>query len=131
MAAVDVTFCPTFRRAVELLGRSWNGAIARALLGGPLRFSQLARALPGVSDRMLAQRLKELEAEDVVVRRVDAGTPVRVEYALTAKGAALQEVVAVIERWAHDWADRPAGPEAPSQATAGRAEGATPSRSAS
>jgi DNA-binding HxlR family transcriptional regulator len=107
MAAVDVTFCPTFRRAVELLGRSWNGAIARALLGGPLRFSELARALPGISDRALAQRLKELEAAGVVVRRVDAGTPVRVEYALTDKGAALEEVVAAVERWAHDWTQAP------------------------
>jgi DNA-binding HxlR family transcriptional regulator len=105
VARVEVSFCPTFAHAVELLGRRWTGALARALLPGPLRFSELARALPGVSDRALSQRLKELEAEGVVARRVDTGSPVRVAYELTEKGAALEQVVAQIDRWAHDWAE--------------------------
>lgn len=102
---LDVTFCPTFQRAVELLGRRWTGAIARALLAGPLRFSELARTIPDISDRALSLRLKELEAEAIVERRVETGTPVRVAYALTAKGAALEQVVRQIEAWAHEWVE--------------------------
>jgi DNA-binding HxlR family transcriptional regulator len=96
-------FCPTFQRAVELLGRRWNGAIARALLDGPLRFSELRRAIPEISDRALSARLKELEAERIVARRVETRTPVRVSYELTEKGEALERVVEQIEAWAHEW----------------------------
>jgi len=103
---LDLSFCPTFQRAVELLGRRWTGAIARALLRGPLRFSELARAIPQISDRALSQRLKELEAEGILTRRVETGTPVRVEYVLTEKGEALEQVVRGIEAWAHDWAEQ-------------------------
>ena len=102
---LDLSFCPTFQRAVELLGRRWTGAVARALLRGPLRFSELARAIPEISDRALSQRLKELEAEGILVRRVDTGSPVRVEYVLTEKGEALEEVVRGIEAWAHHWVE--------------------------
>jgi DNA-binding HxlR family transcriptional regulator len=102
---LDLSFCPTFQRAVELLGRRWTGAIARALLRGPLRFSELARAIPEISDRALSQRLKELEAEAILVRRVDTGSPVRVEYVLTEKGKALEQVVRGIEEWAHHWVE--------------------------
>ncbi len=103
MAAVDVTFCAAFQHAVELLGRRWNGAIARALLPGPRRFSELARALPGISDRALAQRLKELEAEGIVARTVIPSTPVRIEYRLTEKGRALEPVLDAIGGWAGAW----------------------------
>jgi DNA-binding HxlR family transcriptional regulator len=99
----DAAFCPYFQQAVELVGRRWSGAIARALLAGPLRFSELERALPGVSGRALTLRLRELEAEGVVAREVEPTSPVRVRYALTEKGRALEEVVAGVERWAHEW----------------------------
>lgn len=101
-------FCPTFQSAVELIGRRWNGAIARALLPGPLHFAELARAIPEISDRVLSQRLKELEAAGVVARCVEDGRPVRVRYGLTGKGAALEEVIAQVERWANDWQRPPA-----------------------
>lgn len=96
-------FCPYFQEAAELVGRRWCGAIVRALLDGPLRFSELERALPSVSARALAQRLRELEEAGVVGRLVDAGPPVRVSYELTAKGRDLEPVVARIEEWAHAW----------------------------
>jgi DNA-binding HxlR family transcriptional regulator len=96
-------FCPTFQRAVELIGRRWSGAIARALLPGPLYFADLERAIPDISARALSQRLKELEAEGIVIRRVEAGTPVRVRYELTEKGCALEDVVERVEAWAHEW----------------------------
>jgi len=100
-------FCPTFQSAVELIGRRWNGAIARALLQGALHFAELSRAIPEISDRLLSRRLRELEEAGIVERRVEDGPPVRVSYALTAKGAALEEVIAQVERWANDWVGAP------------------------
>jgi DNA-binding HxlR family transcriptional regulator len=82
-------FCPHYRRALELIGRRWSGAILRALLSGVERFSDLAETIPGLSDRMLSERLKELEIEGLVVRTVIPETPVRIEYRLTEKGCAL------------------------------------------
>jgi DNA-binding HxlR family transcriptional regulator len=96
-------FCPRFQQAVELVGRRWCGAIARALLDGPLRVSELERAIPEISARALTQRLRELEAAGVVERVVEASSPVRVSYALSEKGRALEEVVTGLERWADDW----------------------------
>jgi DNA-binding HxlR family transcriptional regulator len=108
VASVDVEFCPYFQDAVELIGRRWCGPIARSLLAGPLRFSELERTLPGISARLLTQRLRELEAEGVVARTVETEGPVRVSYELTAKGRALDEAVEAIESWAHDWLAPPA-----------------------
>lgn len=96
-------FCPLYHRAVELIGRRWTGAILRALLTGVNRFSDLAATVPGMSDRMLSERLKELEAEGVVVRRVTPETPVRIEYELTEKGRALQDVIEAVSEWASRW----------------------------
>ncbi len=96
-------FCPVYHRAVELIGRRWTGAILRALLAEVNRFSDLAATVPGMSDRMLSERLKELEAEGVVVRRVIPETPVRIEYELTEKGQALQGVIEAVSVWAGRW----------------------------
>ena len=99
-------FCPSFHQAVELIGRRWSGAILRALLLGCTRFSEIGAAIPGLSDRLLSERLKELEGQGVVARTVIPETPVRIEYHLTDKGAALQEVFAAISAWADQF---PAG----------------------
>ena len=96
-------FCPTFHRAIELIGRRWTGVILRAMLSGEARFSDIASAVPGLSDRLLSERLKELEAEGIVTRTVVASTPVRVDYALTEKGQALNEVIMAVSSWAEDW----------------------------
>ena len=96
-------FCAPFHRAVELIGRRWTGAILRALLNGADRFGDIATAIPGLSDRMLSERLKELEAEGIVERRVLPHTPVRVEYWLTPKGEALASVVQAASEWAEEW----------------------------
>jgi DNA-binding HxlR family transcriptional regulator len=100
---VEGAFCPMYHRAVELIGRRWTGAILRALLAGVSRFSDLASTVPGMSDRMLSERLKELEAEGVVLRRVVPETPVRIEYELTEKGRALQGVIEAVSEWASRW----------------------------
>src|SRR5215211_2656837 len=91
-AHTDGPFCPVFHRAVELIGRRWTGAIVRALLLGTSRFSELTETIPELSDRMLSERLKELEAEGIVARTVIPVTPVRIEYHLTEKGRALAPV---------------------------------------
>jgi DNA-binding HxlR family transcriptional regulator len=95
--------CPHYHAAVELIGRRWSGAILAALTGGPLRFAELAASVPGMSDRLLSQRLKELEQEGLLVRSVEGGTPVRVRYELTRKGAALEPVISELRSWARSW----------------------------
>ena len=101
-------FCPIYHRAIELIGRRWTGAILRVLLGGPTRFSDIAGVIPGLSDRLLSERLKELEAEGIVARTVYPEIPVRIEYALTEKGRALEGVVAAVSTWAETWGTHPA-----------------------
>lgn len=103
--------CPKFHRAVELIGRRWTGAIIDRLLGGRTRFNTLAAAIPEMSDRMLAERLRELEHEGIVTRLVIPESPVRVEYELTEKGRSLGDPLAAIARWAEQW-DEPAAPQA-------------------
>jgi DNA-binding HxlR family transcriptional regulator len=101
--------CPVFHRAVELVGKRWTGAIIRVLMDGPRRFSELLEAVPGLHDRLLSERLRELEAEGIVRRHVYPETPVRIEYELTPKGHDLDKVISEIERWAHRWAPARAG----------------------
>lgn len=96
-------FCPEFHRAVELIGKRWSGSIVREMLGGASRFTELRGAIPDISDRMLCARLKALEAEGIVSRQVFAETPVRVEYQLTEKGRALEQVFAAVQAWADRW----------------------------
>ena len=96
-------FCPDFHKAVELIGRRWSGAIVRELLAGTSRFTDLHDAIPEISDRLLCARLRELEAEGVVARRVSGETPVRVDYHLTDKGLALKSVMTAIGDWADRW----------------------------
>ncbi|MGB8796008.1 MAG: helix-turn-helix domain-containing protein [Candidatus Aquilonibacter sp.] len=95
--------CPRFHRAVELIGRRWTGAIIRVLLGGPRRFNELLAAVPGISDRLLTERLRELEHEELIIRRVESGSPVKVIYELTCSGAELQESLDALGRWAERW----------------------------
>lgn len=95
--------CGLYHRAVELVGKRWTGAILLVLMEGPLRFSDFRQLVPDVSDRLLSERLKELESEGMVVRRVIDDTPVRVEYELTEKGRALEPAVRALKRWANAW----------------------------
>jgi DNA-binding HxlR family transcriptional regulator len=99
----DSSLCPRYHHAIELIGRRWSGAILQVMRGGVVRFSDLAAAIPGLSDRMLSERLKELEAERLIERRVIPETPVRVEYHLTPRGEALGSVLDAVTNWAHDW----------------------------
>ena len=104
----SAAFCPYYLQAVELIGRRWTGAILRALLADVERFSDLATTIPGLSDRMLSERLKELEAEGIVQRRVVPETPVRISYHLTEKGRALSSAIEAVSAWAEEWLEHPA-----------------------
>jgi DNA-binding HxlR family transcriptional regulator len=95
--------CPYYHEAIELVGKRWTGAIMHVLLPGPLRFSEVAAAVPDLSDRLLSERMKELEARGLVERRVDPGPPVRVEYALTRMGRDLGPALEEIKDWARRW----------------------------
>lgn len=97
------SFCPYFHHAIELVGRRWSGAILRSLLQGNQRFTDIRTSIPGLSDRLLSERLKELESEGLVVRHVYAETPVRIEYELTAKGRDLEGAIAALTDWADRW----------------------------
>jgi DNA-binding HxlR family transcriptional regulator len=97
------SICPRYHYAVELIGRRWNGAIVQLLLGGSARFAEIAAGIPDISDRMLAERLKELEAEELITRTVIPDTPVRVEYALSERGRALEPTLRALSEWAEAW----------------------------
>lgn len=95
--------CPRYHHAVEIIGARWSGAILQVMLSGAVRFSEIEAAIPGLTSRMLSQRLKAFEAEGIAVRKVVPQTPVRVEYRLTAKGRALGPVVKTLSVWAEKW----------------------------
>lgn len=96
-------FCPAFHRAVEIIGRRWSGAIVRSMLAGKTRFGEILSTVPGLSDRLLSERLRELGGEGIVRRVVLPETPVRIEYQLTDKGRALGGVVRAVSDWAEKW----------------------------
>jgi DNA-binding HxlR family transcriptional regulator len=95
---------------MTLLGKRWTGLIVEVLMNGAIRFTDMAQAIPPLSDRMLAERLRELEAAGIVRRRVFPETPVRIEYSLTEKGRALKPVLEAVHGWADAWVTVPAPP---------------------
>ncbi|QIA26624.1 helix-turn-helix transcriptional regulator [Thermaerobacter sp. PB12/4term] len=100
-----VKVCPRYEQAVQILGKKWTGLILRILLTGKKRFCDFKASLPEMSDRMLSERLKELEEAGIVARHVRDTRPVLIEYELTEKGRALEPVVAAIQAWADRWCD--------------------------
>ncbi len=99
----DYRFCTQYQRHVELIGRRWTAVIIRALLAGICQFTGLKDAIPGISDRMLSERLRELEAEGILTRTVIPETPVKVMYQLTDKGCALEPVLTQLIEWIGEW----------------------------
>lgn len=95
--------CPNFHEAIELIGKRWTGAIVCALTERPMRYGELGKAVPGLSDRLLSQRLRELEDQGLVEREVEAGTPVRVTYSLTPTGEDLEPAIRELKAWAKRW----------------------------
>jgi DNA-binding HxlR family transcriptional regulator len=97
--------CPHYQRAIELLGKRWTGLISEGITGRPVALQPDRERLEVVNDRVLAERLREFEAEGVIERRVDREVPVRVKYRLTEKGQALAPVIEAIERWSERWVE--------------------------
>lgn len=95
--------CPNFQAAVELVGRRWNGAVLLAASLGATRYSEFLTAVPGISDRLLAQRLRELEAAALLAREVIPTTPVQINYRLTERGAELVEAMQPLIEWSERW----------------------------
>ncbi|WP_317890161.1 winged helix-turn-helix transcriptional regulator [Paenibacillus sabuli] len=95
--------CPKYEAAAELLGKKWTGLIIRVLLGGPKRFKEIKEQIPEMSDKMLTDRMKELETMNVVKRTVYPEMPVRIEYELTSKGQGLEPVILSIQDWGEEW----------------------------
>lgn len=95
--------CPKYECAADFLGKKWTGKIIHVLLGGPKRFKDIKEQIPEMSDKMLTDRMKELEAVGVVVRNVYPEMPVRIEYELTKKGLDLEPVICSIQEWAEKW----------------------------
>jgi DNA-binding HxlR family transcriptional regulator len=95
--------CSRFHRAIELIGSRWTGAILQTLLQGKTRYAAIRGAIPDITDRMLSERLRSLEGEDLVLRVVVPESPVRVEYELTQKGRELQKALREIGNWAERW----------------------------
>lgn len=106
----SLPLCWQYHEAIEFIGRRWMGAILFVLMRGPHRFNELLAAIPGISDRLLTQRLRELEEQGLVVRHVVASSPVRVEYELTEAGRDLEEVVLAILNWGYKWLPAPDQP---------------------
>jgi DNA-binding HxlR family transcriptional regulator len=106
--SVDLN-CRAFQRAIEVLGRPWNGLILGLLQDGPMRFGELEEAARGLGPKTLSARLRVLEAGAIIARRVEPGPPVRVKYSLTARGRAFGRVAEAIQRWGSELvADEPA-----------------------
>jgi DNA-binding HxlR family transcriptional regulator len=118
-----VALCPRFHKAIELVGSRWTGAVLQILLGGRARFTSIGAAIPDISDRMLSERLHELEREAIVIRTVIPASPIRVEYELSEKGRELQASLSSIARWAERWL-----PETDAPMSAARSRAAAPAR---
>jgi len=95
--------CPKYESAIELLGKKWTGLIIRVLMGGPKRFKEVKEQIPCMSDRVLTERLKELESLGILIRNVYPEIPVRIEYELTKKGKDLEQVILEIQNWGEKW----------------------------
>lgn len=101
--------CEHFQRAAEIVARRWNPQVIRVLLEGPRRFGELRKRVPGISDNLLSERLKQLEAEGIVERTVHGGRPVVIVYSLSPSGMALSKAIEALG----EWAERYAGADAP------------------
>ncbi|NTU71932.1 MAG: winged helix-turn-helix transcriptional regulator [Coriobacteriia bacterium] len=100
---IDLQVCTVFHGAIELIGRRWTGAIVSVMLKGATRFCEIREAIPGISDRLLTERLKELEDNEIIAREVTSERPLQVTYHLTEKGRALGPVLDSVTDWAGAW----------------------------
>jgi DNA-binding HxlR family transcriptional regulator len=103
MLEVKKCICPKFEKTFSILGKKWTGLIIEVLMDGDKRFKELAVQIPNVSDRVLVERLKELEDEKIVVRTENPAAAIKVMYGLSDKGKALNNVMLEIQNWSDAW----------------------------
>lgn len=96
------TICPKFEKAISLLSQRWTALVVYQLLHGKQRFSEIQSSI-GISGKVLSDRLKELEKQDLVKREVIPATPVIIEYSLTEKGFSMEPILRSIENWSQAW----------------------------
>lgn len=96
------TLCPKVEYAFTILGKKWVGLIILILNQAPQRFCQIADQLP-ISEKVLSQKLKELECADIIKRQSSTITPIHTEYILTEKGRAMQPIIKEVQDWAEKW----------------------------
>jgi DNA-binding HxlR family transcriptional regulator len=101
--------CPV-RITTEIIGGKWKPLILFYLQDGTRRFSQLQKLLPGTTKKMLTQRLRELEHDDIIHRKVYAQVPPRVEYSLTRHGQSLKPILVLMSAWGRKHRIRHSGP---------------------
>jgi len=99
----DERMCPKYEGAINILGKRWTGLILHVLLRGAVRFKDIREMVPQMSDKMLSERLKELEEQEILERKVYPEIPVRIEYELTKKGKDLRPVIESIHEWGQKW----------------------------
>jgi DNA-binding HxlR family transcriptional regulator len=103
-------YCPYYAAATDTLSRRWAATVLRVLVTGPARFGEIAAAIPDMTDKLLSQRLKDLEDDGLIERALGHDRPARVQYQLTPKGVELGQVLLDINRWALKWIDLPEHP---------------------
>src|ERR671915_1583889 len=99
----DRTVCESFQRAAQLVGKRWVPQIVWVLIDGRRRYSAVRDAIPEISDTLLSERLRELEAAGIVTRTVTPSTPVLIEYGLTERGRDLVAMMSELSAWAERW----------------------------
>ncbi|WP_437176698.1 winged helix-turn-helix transcriptional regulator [Rossellomorea aquimaris] len=100
---METKLCPKYASAFELLGKRWIGMIIKVLFEGTCRFKDINEEIPTISQKVLTDRLKELEDHGIVFREVLDEKPVKVLYSLTKKGRELEQVMDAVQVWAVKW----------------------------
>lgn len=91
--------CNNFHNTIEFIGRRWMGVIIYTLMSGPKRYHEIVASIPGISDRLLTERLNELVKEGLVTKNFLKSSTKKVEYELTPSGLALKEVMITVRNW--------------------------------
>ncbi len=97
------TLCPKVEKALSIFSRKWVGQIVLVLLNEPKRFCELAQPIDGISEKMLSQRLKELEKEDIIKKVIETKSPLKITYQLTEKGKKMAPILNEIENWSEEY----------------------------
>ncbi len=104
-SSIDYQLCPRFEKTFSMLGKKWNGLIIETLLAnGPQRFKCIAKVVTKCSDRVLVERLKELEQDGIITRKTFTDSSL-IQYELTEKGESLEPIMNAIHNWSDKWCD--------------------------